>query len=149
MSPAGYGIEVYFAPAAAPLLDAEAVRDAIRHVLAAEHIAQAEISVAFLGDAEIAALNERHLAHAGPTDVISFALHPPGAPPVGDIYIGAAQARRQAEELGVSPAEECLRLAIHGVLHVLGYDHPEGEDRADSRMYQQQEALLGAFTRDE
>jgi len=56
--------------------------------------------------------------------------------------VGADQARRQAEALGVPLREELARLAIHGVLHVLGHDHPEGDDRFASPMYVLQERLL-------
>jgi probable rRNA maturation factor len=55
------------------------------------------------------------------------------------------QALRQAAEYGATPAEEVLRLAVHGTLHVLGYDHPEGADRASSEMFARQEALLRGF----
>ena len=126
-------------------LDLGRVEELVRHVLAAEEVRVAEISIAFLGDEEIATLNEGYLAHAGATDVISFALHGEGERPLGDIYVGAEQAARQAAELGVSVQEELLRLAVHGTLHVLGYDHPAEEDRVDSPMYRRQEELLASF----
>ena len=118
------------------------VERAVIAVLNAEGIAAATMSLAFVDDDEIARLNQEFLQHEGPTDVLSFALHAPEEAPHGDIYIGASQAARQAEELGIDPGEEWLRLAIHGTLHVLGYDHPEGADREDSPMYERQEALL-------
>ena len=125
-------------PPAAP----DRVEAAVRHVLRAEVVQAAEISVALVGDGEIAALNQQYLSHEGPTDVISFHLHDRGEPPLGDVYVGVDQAARQAAGFGASVAEEVLRLAVHGTLHVLGYDHPEGEDRAASPMFQRQEALL-------
>lgn len=128
-----------------PPVDADRVEAAVRHVLRAEGVDAAEISVALVGDGEIAALNERYLDHEGPTDVISFHLHDRGEPPLGDVYVGVEQAARQAAGFGVTVAEEVLRLAVHGTLHVLGYDHPEGEDRAGSPMFARQEALLRAF----
>jgi probable rRNA maturation factor len=126
-------------------LDLAAAEDAVRHVLAAEGVDVAEISLAFLSDEEITKLNEGYLSHSGATDVISFALHESGEPPLGDVYIGAEQAARQATELEVAPAEELLRLVIHGTLHVLGHDHPEGADREQSDMYRRQEQLLASF----
>lgn len=126
-------------------VDIRRVEAVVRHVLMEEGVAAAEISVAFVGDEEIAGLNRGYLAHEGVTDVISFALQGSGEDPLGDIYIGAAQAARQASELGVSVEEESLRLAVHGTLHVLGYDHPEGEERDQSEMYRRQEALLASF----
>lgn len=121
------------------------IRDAVRHVLRAEGVAEAEVSVALLDDAAIAALNHGYLGHAGPTDVISFALHEAGEPPLGDVYLGVEQALRQAAEYAATPEEELLRLAVHGTLHVLGWEHPEGEDRAAAPMFARQEALLAAF----
>lgn len=114
-------------------------------VLDAEGVGDAELSLALLSDPEIAALNEEYLSHDGPTDVISFPLHRPGGSPLGDVYVGAEQASRQAAEAGVDPREEILRLALHGTLHVLGYEHPEGPDRDASPMYLRQEELLASF----
>lgn len=125
-------------PPAAP----ERVEAAVRHVLRAEGVDAAEISVALVGDTEIAALNEQYLSHEGPTDVISFHLHDEGEPPLGDVYVGVEQAARQAAGFGAAADEEVLRLAVHGTLHVLGYEHPEGDDRAASPMFARQEALL-------
>lgn len=133
----GEGVALPISPA-----NAEA---AVRHVLSAEGIEAAEISVAFVSDQEIARLNEEYLAHEGATDVISFALYSAGERPLGDIYVGVDQAGRQAAEAGVAVADELLRLVIHGTLHVLGYDHPEGPDRARSAMYRRQEELLTGF----
>lgn len=124
-----------------PLPEA-AVERAVGHVLRAEGHAAAEVSVAFLSDPEITEMNREYLAHDRPTDVISFALHEPGEPPLGDVYVGLEQALRQAAELEVDPGEELLRLAVHGTLHVLGYDHPEGAERAESAMFRRQEELL-------
>lgn len=129
----------------APPVDAARVEAAVRHVLRAEGVDAAEISVALVGDGEIAALNEEYLDHEGPTDVISFHLHDPGEPPLGDVYVGVDQAARQAAGFGAPADEEVLRLAVHGTLHVLGYEHPEGEDRADSPMFARQEMLLRDF----
>lgn len=138
-------VDVSIADGLALPLSGERLEDAVRFVLRSEAISAAELSLALLGDEEIAALNDEYLSHEGPTDVISFELERPDGAPLGDIYIGAEQAERQAAELGVPYAEELLRLAMHGTLHVLGYDHPEGEERAGSEMYRRQEALLAAF----
>jgi probable rRNA maturation factor len=123
-------------------LDDAAVERAVRETLRAEGHDAGEVSVAFLSDAEITALNREYLDHDRPTDVISFALHGEGEPVLGDVYVGVDQALRQAEELGVEPREELLRLAVHGTLHVVGHDHPEGEERAGSEMFRRQEEIL-------
>jgi probable rRNA maturation factor len=123
-----------------PLAEIEGgVLAACRHLGASE----GELSVALLDDPEISLLNRTHLGHEGPTDVISFALYQPGEPVLGDVYLGYEQAVRQAAEEGVPLAEELVRLAIHGALHVLGLHHPEtAEHREGSPMYRLQEALL-------
>lgn len=128
-----------------PPISAERLAEMLRGVLEREGISDAAVSVTLLGDEEISALNRDHLGHHGPTDVISFPLPGPGRALVGDVYLGADQIRRQAAELGVPPHEELLRVSIHGILHLLGYDHPAGEDRYDSPMFKRQEELLERF----
>lgn len=113
-------------------------------VLRAEGVRHALLSIAFVTEREIAGLNWRHLRHRGPTDVLSFGFVP-GAkhgPVVGDVYIAPAVARRNAVAHGRGVREETLRLVIHGVLHVLGYDHPTDESRYASAMWRRQERLL-------
>lgn len=100
-----------------------------------------ELSVTCLGEEEMARLNRRWLEREGPTDVIAFDLGS-GERLTGDVYLCPAVARRQAAEAGVSVREELVRLAVHGTLHVLGHDHPEGEDRWTSPMFELQEGLL-------
>jgi probable rRNA maturation factor len=138
-------VEVSVGTGTASPVDPGRIEAAVRHVLRAEGIEAAEISVALVSDHEIAALNEQYLSHEGPTDVISFHLHDRGEPPLGDVYVGVDQAARQAAGFGASVADEVLRLAVHGTLHVLGYEHPEGDDRAASPMFARQEALLQEF----
>ena len=114
-------------------------------VLRAEKVREADISITFVSNRSIAALNRRHLGHTGPTDVISFELgQVSGAPVVGDVYIAPDVARVNARELGIPVAEELARLVVHGTLHVLGYTHPEGshDDRIASPMWKRQERLL-------
>lgn len=117
------------------------LEEACRWVLASEQARDGEVSIAIVSDDTISALNEQYLSHTGPTDVISFPLEDP-VRLVGDIYIGLDQARRQADEVGVAHDQELARLVIHGTLHVLGWDHPEG---GSSPMYNRQEELLRGF----
>ena len=104
------------------------------------------------GDATIAELNQTWRQHSGPTDVLAFAAQeeappaPAGAEPdwleLGDIVISLDTARRQAEAAGHDLREELLFLASHGLLHLLGWDHPdEGSLEA---MLALQSALLAA-----
>lgn len=139
---ADVSVDVHVADGLLLPIGPDVVERALRSVLAGEGVAAAAVSVALVGDPEIADLNHRYLGHEGPTDVISFPLSAPGEAVVGDVYIGAEQARRQAEELGVDFSEELVRLTVHGALHVLGYEHPEGDDREASPMYSRQEELV-------
>lgn len=122
---------------------ARAARAALRHEL----VDGAELSVTLLDDAAIAALNRQYLSHDGPTDVIAFPLFADNEPVVGDVYIGAQQAARQAAAHEVSVEEELARLTVHGVLHVLGFDHPAGEERLSSLMWQLQEQIVNSVVR--
>ena len=133
-----------------PVARARVARIADR-VLRAEGVQDAALSIAFVSDRRIAALNWRHLGHRGPTDVISFGFAPAHrrAPLEGDIYIAPAVARRNAIANGRGAREELMRLVVHGVLHVLGHDHPEGDARYESAMWHRQEALLAAALRSE
>jgi probable rRNA maturation factor len=121
------------------------VGDAIRAARAAlgssPGLMAGELSISFVDDGEIASLNARWLERAGPTDVIAFSLGTPVSV-LGDIYISVDTAAENAVRLEVDPAEELQRLVIHGTLHVLGHDHPDGPGRESSDMYLLQEELL-------
>jgi probable rRNA maturation factor len=107
-------------------------------------VTHAQISITWLADAEIAQMNREYLGHDGPTDVISFHLYDvaAGEVPIGDIYIGYEQAARQAASFGSTLDDELVRLAVHGTLHVLGFDHPDGDARMNSEMWGLQEAIV-------
>lgn len=125
-------------------LSRERVAVIARAVLRAERARNAMLSITFVDEASIARLNWRHLRHRGPTDVISFGLsrEAPGAPVVGDIYIAPAVVTAHAREVGVPVREELTRVVVHGVLHVLGHDHPDDDDRVRSPMWRRQESLV-------
>ena len=123
------------------------IRDLALGVLRAERVRDALVSIALVSPRQIARLNRTHLGHSGATDVISFALtNPRGASArpviVGDIYIAPAVARANAERLRSSVRQEVARLVVHGTLHVLGHEHPDGDDRTSSAMWRRQERLL-------
>jgi len=135
----------------------ERVRRLARDVLRAEGIRDALISIAFVRSGTIARLNRAHLGHRGPTDVLAFGFAPPARrlrssraaasrvrprALVGDVYIAPAVARANAVQWGVGVREEVARLVVHGLLHVVGYDHPSGAGRLDSAMWKRQERLL-------
>jgi probable rRNA maturation factor len=102
-----------------------------------------EIAVALVPDRHIRNLNRDYRGKDVPTDVLSFAAEAapmPRAPRLlGDIVIATGVARRQARAMGHSYATELRVLALHGLLHLLGYDH---EDPADGGRMRRAEARL-------
>lgn len=117
------------------------VTRAARATLQDRGIADAELSMTLVDDVAMTALNRQWRKRESTTDVLAFALNEPGEPPLGDVYLGLEQAARQATELGEAPARELARLAIHGTLHVLGFDHPD-DGREESEMWAHQERIL-------
>lgn len=115
---------------------------AVTRVLRAEKLRAAMVSVTLMSPRQMAALNRKHLGHAGATDIITFGFRDPAGAVIGDVYICPDVARENARAFGVPLREELLRLAVHGALHVLGYEHPEGEARTRSAMWRRQERLL-------
>ena len=89
--------------------------------------ARGDVTLALVSDRRIRALNRRYRSKDGPTDVLSFPADEPGT--LGDIVIAAGVARRQAREAGHSLQTELRVLALHGLLHLLGYDHEHDDGR--------------------
>lgn len=127
---------------ASELPPAPLLRRAVEETLAAVGVPEAgEISVTFVPDDEMRALNRRWRGSDHPTDVLAFDLGRPGEL-LGDVYVPPAVAARNAAAHGVPTAQEVLRLVVHGVLHLLGHDHPEGEERYASEMFRLQERVI-------
>ncbi|MBU1356929.1 MAG: rRNA maturation RNase YbeY [Candidatus Edwardsbacteria bacterium] len=100
----------------------------ICRILEAEGYADYDLTLILADSACLRRLNKKYRNIDKVTDVISFAMLEGNAPPVadanlGDIYISLPRTRRQAREYRVSFEEELKRLMIHGLLHLLGYDH--------------------------
>lgn len=110
---------------------------------AAPRRARGLVSIALVSDAEIRRLNRRYRGVDRVTDVLAFPASPPAAGQrpgrwvLGDIAIATGQARRQARRLGHRYADELRVLALHGLLHLLGYDH----DHDDGRMARAEQRL--------
>ena len=83
------------------------------------------VSIALVSDQRVRALNRRYRGIDRPTDVLSFPAQvcPPAEGFLGDIVIARGVARRQAQALGHPESTELKVLALHGLLHLLGYDH--------------------------
>jgi probable rRNA maturation factor len=120
------------------------VTEIARRVLASEGVREAIVSITFVGTRAMAALNRKHLGQRGATDVISFGFSESTrrGPVIADIYIAPEVARTNARRHGAGVREELARLVVHGLLHVLGYDHADDESRVTSPMWQRQERIL-------
>ena len=112
-----------------------------RGTLRGEGVARSELSVSFVDEDEMADLHLRYMGEAGPTDVLSFPLDADDDGDVrvlGDVVIAPAVAKRNRPE---AAEEEMRLLLVHGILHLLGYDHEEDDERA--RMWARQERYSG------
>ena len=118
-----------------------------KRVLAWERApARSHVDITLLSPAAMRRANYRATGRRGLTDVIAYSLPQPNGRLLGDVYICPAVAARAATN-GVSLEEELIRLAVHGTLHVLGYDHPEGPGRTRSEMWRRQERYVRRLTR--
>ncbi|HZB00590.1 MAG TPA: rRNA maturation RNase YbeY [Actinomycetota bacterium] len=118
-------------------VDARALADLARETLIEEGLDRAELSLSFVEDTEIADLHERFMDEPGPTDVLSFPLDDvdeEGTRILGDVVVAPAVAARNNPD---DAAGELRLLVVHGILHLLGYDHDEDDARA--RMWERQE----------
>ncbi|MED0655846.1 rRNA maturation RNase YbeY [Anoxybacillus ayderensis] len=133
----------------------ELIEKLLQHAAKEERVPDgAEVSITFVDNEKIREINRDYRGKDQPTDVISFALEEMGeeeieivgvdVPPVlGDIIISVPKAREQAEQYGHSFMRELGFLAVHGFLHLLGYDHETEEE--EKEMFTKQEQLLQQF----
>jgi len=117
------------------------VRRVVGHVLDREQAGSAALTVTFLSTPRMRTINRRALGRDRSTDVIAFAMHH-GDVLVGDVYVCPAAARRSAARHHIPVSEELVRLVVHGTLHALGYDHPDGSTRKQSAMWRKQERYV-------
>ena len=125
-------------------------------VMVAEALpADTELAIHIVDTVRMAELNERHLGKVGPTDVLSFpieslspgevpiALEDGPPPTIGDVLICPSVVRQNAGDAGVAFDDELALMVVHGVLHLLGYDHVDDED-AERMEARERQLLAGA-----
>ena len=120
------------------------VRNAIEATLAFENVsADCEVSVTFADNEGIRAINREYRQIDAPTDVLSFPLfeESAGKKQLGDIVLSLERCAAQAEEFGHSFERECAFLTVHSTLHLLGYDHVNGEEE-ERDMRKRQTAIV-------
>jgi probable rRNA maturation factor len=139
-------IEIFVEEKFRGVVDGGWVKKIVRQVLKAEGIAPPyEVSLVFTDSETVKQLNRDYRGVDEPTDVLafsmlpqkgadsSFALPPDGVTRLGEVIISYPQAVAQAKEQGHSPERELALLVIHGMLHLLGYDHEEPEEESEMR----------------
>ena len=111
---------------------------------------EAELSLLLVDDARIRELNQKHLGRDRPTNVLAFSmregefstLHPHL---LGDLVISAETAERQSTRFGLNEMEMVILLMVHGILHLIGYEH-EGTKKGAREMALKQKELLRILT---
>jgi len=130
------------------VVDEAWLRDVVARVLAVEGVSSAGVGVVVTGDVAVRDLNRRYRGEDARTDVLSFSQRedagefvlPPGEPArLGDVVISLPAARRQAKQAGHSLQRETALLLVHGLLHLLGYDHAA---EAEARVMESRQAAL-------
>ncbi len=128
-------------------IDRKALTAVAKKVLKSENIKLKGLSVVFLGSGEIRKLNKKYRGKNQPTDVLSFnqdCNFPFSEEELGEIAICPQQVKKNAERLGEKFKKELSRVLIHGILHLLGYDHEKNVNEA-RRMEEKQEYYLSLF----
>jgi probable rRNA maturation factor len=127
-------------------VDGSALAELARATLEREGRTDVELSVSFVDESEIEDLHVRYMDEPGPTDVLSFPLDEDadeeGTRLLGDVVICPAVAARNN---AADPEAELRLLIVHGVLHLLGYDHEEEGEKAE--MWERQERYSGVSAR--
>ncbi len=126
----------------------EEIRGIAGSVLQYCDVDSVNVSIIFTDNARIQEINRDYRGKDYPTDVISFAYREEKFPGIdeefeelGDIYISLEKTESQSVEFEVTFFEELLRLVIHGILHLIGYDHEISDDE-EKRMQLQEEMVL-------
>jgi probable rRNA maturation factor len=107
---------------------------------------EAELSILFVGDERIRVLNRQYLQRDKPTNVLAFPMRegePSGFQPnlLGDLVISVETAKRQSKQFGLNEMSMVTLLMIHGILHLLGYDHERSKKEARQMALKQKQLL--------
>lgn len=117
------------------------LENAVRQTLATHAITRSQVNITLVDDEEMAELNERHLNHTGPTDVLTFDLSENSKQLIeGEIVVSVDTAARESADRKHSLSEELTLYVIHGTLHLLGYD--DSTTRQAARMHRMEDEIL-------
>lgn len=131
-------------------VDGRRLESLAARVLEAERVPPAELGVLITDDETVRRLNRRYADEDAPTDVLAFSMQegdefvsPDDVLRLGEVIISYPTAARQADEAGLAVDQEVAHLLVHGVLHLLGYDHSEPAE--EQRMRTREQELLAAI----
>lgn len=121
------------------------LRRAVKAALRSHDVSEARISLRLVSDEEMASMNESHLGHKGPTDVLTFDLRDDGVDSgvEGDIALCVDTAQRESKNMGHGVEDELALYAVHGVLHLLNYQ--DKTKAAAAKMHRMEDQILGSL----
>ena len=127
-------------------LNSRRLRTVLRKILTELELPEAELSILFVGDARIRALNRQYLQRDKPTNVLAFPMREgeaSGFQPnlLGDLVISVETAKRQSSQFGLNEMSMVTLLMIHGILHLIGYDHERSKKEARQMALKQKQLL--------
>ncbi|MCG6974212.1 MAG: rRNA maturation RNase YbeY [Desulfobacterales bacterium] len=122
------------------------IQQKARDILNVLECHDAELSVLIVDDPQIATLNQKYLHRSGPTNVIAFPMHTDVFPNInpgllGDVVISIETAAREGERIGIGMEERVVQLLVHGILHLIGYDHEKSEAQTEQMAQIESEVL--------
>ncbi len=120
----------------------KAVRESAQKILEILSVTNSELSILLTDDEEIKSLNSAFRKKDRATDVLSFPIDEivGGRKILGDVVISVDTAKKQARERGITLREEVTRLLVHGILHLLGYDHEKGGE--EEKLFRRLEEMV-------
>lgn len=133
-----------------PKINKDLIRKAVKLTLSRFNKTDADVTIRITDDSEIAQLNHEYRSISGATDVLSFSqdFQNPETERwyLGDIIISLETAVNQAPQYDLTPNQECAFLAVHGTLHLLGYDHNTPSEK--EKMWEIQDEIFLNLIRD-
>ncbi len=132
-------------------LELRRIRKVAQKILAKLGLPEGELSLLFVNDTQIQELNRRYLHRDKPTNVLAFPMRKGEFPVLhpdllGDIVISVETARRESKRFGLTQTEMIILLMIHGILHLIGYEH-EGKKKEAREMAIKQKELFQLATK--
>jgi probable rRNA maturation factor len=134
-------------------LPKQKIQTTAKRILSALGYPEGQLSILIVDDEQIAQLNMTYLNHAGPTNVISFPMQEGPFADVtpdllGDVVISADTAHREADDAGMETMKRFYQLLVHGILHLVGYDHVHSAEEAKI-MDEKSEELLNLISKED